>query len=51
MTYNEETADYLRTKIGQTIQYIKWVVVRPSSLIDEERCIRVNKTKKGLCSN
>ena len=33
---NEEAADYLRTKIGQNDNTIKWVVVRPSSLIDEE---------------
>ena len=33
---NEEAADFLRTKIGQDDNTIKWVVVRPSSLIDEE---------------
>ena len=33
---NEEAADFLRTKIGQNDNTIKWVVVRPSSLIDEE---------------
>ena len=33
---NEEAADFLRTKIGQNDNTIKWVVVRPSSLFDEE---------------
>ena len=33
---NEEAAEFLRTKIGQNDNTIKWVVVRPSSLIDGE---------------
>lgn len=32
---NEAAADYLRTKIGQNDGTIKWVVVRPDSLLDE----------------
>jgi len=33
---NEEAADFLRMGIGQNDNTIKWVVVRPSSLINEE---------------
>ena len=33
---NEEAADFLRMEIGQNDNTIKWVVVRPSSLINEE---------------
>ena len=32
---NEQAADYLRTKIGQSDGSIEWVVVRPDGLIDE----------------
>lgn len=32
---NENAADYLRAKIGQTDETIQWVVVRPDSLTDE----------------
>jgi putative NADH-flavin reductase len=34
---NEQAADYLRTKIGQNNESIKWVAVRPDNLIDEDR--------------
>jgi hypothetical protein len=34
---NENAADYLRTKVGQTNKAIEWVVVRPDSLINEDR--------------
>ena len=34
---NEKAADYLRTKITQREQFIEWVVVRPDTLIDEDR--------------
>ena len=34
---NEKAADYLRTGIGQNDEAIKWAVVRPDSLVDEER--------------
>jgi nucleoside-diphosphate-sugar epimerase len=34
---NEQAADYLRTKIGQNNEAIKWVAVRPDNLIDEDR--------------
>lgn len=33
---NEKAADYLRTKIGQNNEFIKWVAVRPDGLINEE---------------
>lgn len=33
---NENAADYLRTKIGQTDEAIKWAAVRPDNLIDED---------------
>ena len=33
---NEKAADYLRIKIGQNDQFIKWVAVRPVGLINEE---------------
>lgn len=32
---NEQAADYLRIKVGQNDPIIKWVVIRPDSLIDE----------------
>lgn len=34
---NEKAADYLRVNIGQKNPYIKWVAVRPDSLINEEK--------------
>lgn len=34
---NEQAADYLRINIGQADPHIKWVAVRPDSLIDKER--------------
>lgn len=34
---NEKAADYLRTRIGQKNDAIEWTVVRPDSLIDEDR--------------
>jgi nucleoside-diphosphate-sugar epimerase len=34
---NEQAADYLRTKIGQNNEAIKWAAVRPDNLIDEDR--------------
>jgi len=33
---NEQAADYLRVKIGQTDDTIEWVAARPSGLIDED---------------
>ena len=33
---NEKAADYLRTNIGQSDQFIEWVAVRPDGLINEE---------------
>jgi hypothetical protein len=33
---NENAADYLRKQIGQSNEYIEWVVVRPDNLINEE---------------
>lgn len=33
---NEQAADYLREKIGQSDKLIEWVVVRPDDLIDED---------------
>jgi len=33
---NENAADYLRVEIGQESRAIKWVVVRPDSLINED---------------
>lgn len=33
---NEMAAEYLRTKIGQNNQTVKWSVVRPDDLIDED---------------
>jgi hypothetical protein len=33
---NEKAADFLRTKIGQNNEFIKWVAVRPDGLINEE---------------
>lgn len=32
---NEQAADYLRTRIGQSDRMIEWVVVRPDTLTDE----------------
>jgi putative NADH-flavin reductase len=37
---NENAADYLRTKIGQTDQVIEWAAVRPDNLIDEDHVTR-----------
>lgn len=34
---NEQAADYLRTQIGQNDQVIEWTVLRPDTLIDEEK--------------
>lgn len=34
---NEKAADVLRVKIGQTNTLIKWVVVRPDTLIDQDK--------------
>ncbi|WP_162340828.1 hypothetical protein [Cyclobacterium salsum] len=34
---NEEAADYLRLHVGQANPYIEWVVVRPDSLVDNEK--------------
>jgi nucleoside-diphosphate-sugar epimerase len=34
---NEQAADYLRTEIGQQHEAIGWCVVRPDTLLDEER--------------
>jgi len=34
---NEKAADYLRTKIGQNDNFIEWVVVRPDSLLNEDK--------------
>jgi nucleoside-diphosphate-sugar epimerase len=34
---NEEAADHLRADIGQSDGAIEWVVVRPDTLVDEER--------------
>ena len=33
---NEQAADFLRTKIGQTHDKIEWVAVRPDTLIDDD---------------
>lgn len=33
---NENAADYLRTKIGQSDHFIEWVAVRLDSLFNEE---------------
>jgi hypothetical protein len=33
---NERAADFLRTQIGQTNDFIQWTAVRPDGLIDEE---------------
>jgi hypothetical protein len=34
---NEKAADYLRTKVGQKNNLIEWVVVRPDSLVNEDK--------------
>lgn len=34
---NEKAADYLRTQIGQNNKQIEWVVVRPDSLINDDK--------------
>lgn len=34
---NEKAADYLRTKVGQTNNFIEWVAVRPDGLVDEDK--------------
>lgn len=39
---NEKAADFLRTKIGKSNSRIEWVVVRPDSLIDEEKVSKYN---------
>ena len=33
---NEDAADFLRLEIGQSDQFIEWVVVRPDTLINEQ---------------
>ncbi len=33
---NEKAADYLRTQIGQSNDFIEWTIVRPDGLINEE---------------
>ena len=33
---NEQSADYLRTRIGQSDHFIEWVAVRPDSLVDKD---------------
>ena len=33
---NEQAADYLRTRIGQSDHFIEWVAVRPDSLVDKD---------------
>ena len=34
---NEKAADFLRTQIGQTNEFIEWTAVRPDNLINEEK--------------
>jgi len=34
---NEQAADYLRIKIGQTDELLEWAAVRPDTLIDEDK--------------
>lgn len=36
-TDNEEASDYLRTEVGQNNADVEWAVVRPDTLIDEEK--------------
>jgi len=33
---NEQSADYLRTRIGQSDHFIEWVAVRPDGLVDKD---------------
>jgi nucleoside-diphosphate-sugar epimerase len=33
---NEQSADYLRTKVGQNDSQIEWTAVRPAGLVDED---------------
>jgi nucleoside-diphosphate-sugar epimerase len=39
---NEKAADYLRTTIGNNNDYIKWVVVRPDTLINSQNVTTYN---------
>ena len=34
---NEQAADYLRVTIGQDDRFIEWVVVRPDTLINDDK--------------
>lgn len=34
---NEKAANYLRTRIGQTDNFIEWVAVRPDNLVNEDK--------------
>lgn len=38
---NEDAADYLRTRIGQSDGVIEWVVVRPDGLIDNDQPTKI----------
>lgn len=38
---NEKAAEYLRTTIGQRDDFIEWVTVRPSGLINEEKASKI----------
>jgi len=49
---NEQAADYLRVNIGRQDGAIEWVVVRPDSLIDEDRVsgyeLHVSPTRSAI---
>jgi len=34
---NEKAADYLRTEVGQTDNFIEWVAVRPDNLVNDDK--------------
>lgn len=49
---NEQAADFLRKNIGKKNKWIEWVVVRPDSLIDQEKVseyeLHISPTRSAL---
>lgn len=49
---NENAADYLRAEVGQNNPYIEWVVVRPDTLINEDKVteyfLHISPTRSAL---
>lgn len=47
---NEMAADFLRTSVGQNDNYIEWSVIRPDSLVDEEKVTKYDIYKSPMRS-